>query len=415
MPITAPAVGDPTKQTLIQSIIDALAAAEVDIAAIVGERLVTNGSFEVDSDSDGFPDQWTRTLYTGGAFALVDDTGTGANSAHGLKAIKFTHPGGAGKGGGEIVTHADTYIEASPNRPYLLTWQNKNSVAGVTNSVEVIEYDATQTNLSTQVIFSATSNPTTWTLMRSRFMPADPLTRYIKIRFKCGETSASTAGTIFIDNVQLSAAAFSNVYRTSDIEMDATGIPESVIGKWVAPTGVYAAEVEVIGGGGGGGAGSGANGGCGGGGGGYAKAICPCTPGTAYAFTLGKGDLGGVGTLGANGDSTTITIGAITLTGGGGAGGAYGLGAGGGGGVGSGGTTNLNGVDGVSNAGGTPGMDGGYCPAIGFAGIGGTVADVPGTPALGAGGGGGGGAREVGGGVTADGGAGRCGAIIIRW
>lgn len=402
MPITAPAVGDPTKQTLIQSIIDALAAAEVDIASIVGERLVTNGSFEVDSDSDGFPDQWTRTLYTGGAFALVDDTGTGANSAHGLKAIKFTHPGGGGNGGGEIVTHADTYIEASPNRPYLLTWQNKNSVAGVTNSVEVIEYDATQTLLATVVVFSATTNPTTWTLMRSRFTPSDPLCRYIKLRFKCGETSASTAGTIFIDNVQLQyATKCEAVFTTGSFH-------------WTAPAGVYSIEAILVGGGGGGESDYGGTiGGGGGGGAGTCLATAAVTPGTRYNLTIGAGGAGGVGGDGTTGGTTSVTF-ALALSATGGVGGGNPTNdAGGAGGTASGGYQNLtgttgeNGITDVSGAGGYSLIYYGSAPAVGGSAQAGIAGPLPGS-------GGSGGTRAGGGGSFA-GGAGAGGVIILRW
>ena len=402
MPITAPAVGDPTKQTLIQSIIDALAAAEVDIAAIVGERLVTNGSFEVDSDSDGFPDQWTRTLYTGGSFSLVSDSGAGTNSAHGLKAIKFTHPGGAGKGGGEIVTHADTYIEASPNRPYLLTWQNKNSVAGVTNSVEVIEYDATQTSLSTQVIFSATSNPTTWTLMRSRFTPSNALTRYIKIRFKCGETSASTAGDIYVDNVQLQYAT----------KCEAVFTPGSF--HWTAPAGIYSVEAILVGGGGGGESDYGGTiGGGGGGGAGTCMATAAVTPGTRYNLTIGAGGAGGVGGDGTTGGTTSVTF-ALALSASGGVGGGNPLNdAGGAGGTASGGYQNLTGSageDGILNTSGAGGYSliyYGSAPAMGGVASAGTAGPLPGS-------GGSGGTRAGGGGSFA-GGAGAGGVIIIRW
>lgn len=402
MPITAPAVGDPTKQTLIQSIIDALAAAEVDIAAIVGERLVTNGSFEVDSDSDGFPDQWTRTLYTGGAFALVDDTGTGANSAHGLKAIKFTHPGGGGNGGGEIVTHADTYIEASPNRPYLLTWQNQNSVAGVTNSVEVIEYDATQTLLATVVVFSATTNPTTWTLMRSRFTPSDPLCRYIKLRFKCGETSASTAGTIFIDNVQLQYATKCEAVFTAGSF------------HWTAPAGVYSIEAILVGGGGGGESDYGGTiGGGGGGGAGTCMATAAVTPGTRYNLTIGAGGAGGVGGDGTTGGTTSVTF-ALALSATGGVGGGNPTNdAGGAGGTASGGYQNLtgttgeNGITDVSGAGGYSLLYYGSAPAVGGSAQAGIAGPLPGS-------GGSGGTRAGGGGSFA-GGAGAGGVIILRW
>lgn len=399
MPITSPSVGDPTKQSLIQAIIDALAASEVDIAAILGERMVTNGSFEVDSDSDGFPDQWTRTLYTGGAFSLVDDDGTGTYSAHGLKAIKFTHPGGGGNGGGEIVTHADTYIEITPKRAYWLTWMNKNSVAGVTNSVDILEYDATQTQVATTTVFSQTSNPTSWTLYKVQFKPADATTRYIKIKFKCGETSASTAGDIYIDDVQLRYATYENKYA----------VTRAGGGTWTAPAGVKCVEIELIGGGGGGGGnnGGGSNGG-GGGGGGYTRALVAVTSGTSYTYAIGAGGTAGAIGGGGAGGNSSMTIGATSLVANGGSGGDGdgGGGAGGAGGTASGGDINSTGGTGGA-AGGAIGGVGGIVTPIGIsaAGSASTTVGITGQHS----GAGGSGA------VNANGGAGADGALIIRW
>jgi hypothetical protein len=417
MPITAPAVGDPTKQTLIQSIIDALAAAEVDIAAIVGERLVTNGSFEVDSDSDGFPDQWTRTLYTGGAFALVDDTGTGANSAHGLKAIQFTHPGGGGNGGGEIVTHADTYIEVAALRPYYVTWMNKNSVATVTNSVEVLEYDATETLLATTVIYSTTTGPTAWTHLNARFACTNALTRYAKLKFKCGETSASTACVIYIDNVVMQTLPFKNeVIMRNSTAVTVGGVIENQF--WRAPAGVYLAEFIAIGAGGEGSeGGSGSNqGGGGGGGGAYARSILSVTPGTKYYPKIGTGGNNGSAS-GEDGFDSEITVGAVTLVGGGGDGATNAGGVGGAGGTATGGQENVSGNAGVTRPGiGNEGGMGGDCPYFGVGALGNASAstlakqDAPEFP-----GAGGGGGQALPGPGSATGGFGAGGAVIIRW
>lgn len=398
MPITKPAIGDPTKKSLADDIIDALAAVEVDVAAIVGERLVTNGSFEVDSDSDGFPDQWTRTLYTGGAFSLVSDTGTGANSAHGLKAIKFTHPGGGGNGGGEIITHADTYIEATPNRTYWLSWMNKNSVAGLTNSVEIIEYDATLTLLTTHQIYTATTVPTSWKLIRTHFNIVDPLVRYIKIKFKCGETSASTAGDIYIDNVQLQQMTDQRVEFTS-----------AGTYKWKAPDDVWQIEFDLIGGGGGGGGSNGANGGGGGGGGAHVRCNVAVTAGLAYAITIGAGGASGPSSGSAtDGTASTIVIGATTYTAGPGLKGANGTGtgAGGAGGTGTNGDFNYTGANGGAGD-GTDGGEGGFPIQFGAYAARTTLTGTDG-PAMGCGGGG---ARGAG----VDGGAGHAGGLIIRW
>ncbi len=59
---------------------------------------VLNGSFEIDSDADGVPNNWEWNAYSGGS---------GAQStvcSHGAYSFAITHPGGAGNGGGYLVS-----------------------------------------------------------------------------------------------------------------------------------------------------------------------------------------------------------------------------------------------------------------------------------------------------------------------
>lgn len=65
---------------------------ESSSSATGADNLILNNSFEDDADGDGIPDNWTRTLYTGGAFTV--DTTT---QSHGDTSAKFTSTGtGAG-------------------------------------------------------------------------------------------------------------------------------------------------------------------------------------------------------------------------------------------------------------------------------------------------------------------------------
>ena len=100
-----------------------------------------NGSFENDTDADGIPDGWTRTLYTGGSFAIETTA-----PAHGAKAIKFTSPGGSGNGGGYIEN--DDYILCSEVRPVVLRWVMWGT-ADVNNLVDILFYDKAKGYLST--------------------------------------------------------------------------------------------------------------------------------------------------------------------------------------------------------------------------------------------------------------------------
>ena len=385
MPITAPSVGDPTRVGLASDIINALAALEIDIAAVLGERMVNNGSFEVDTDADNLPDGWETTLYSGGSEALTTDVGAGTLSAHGAKAYKFTHPGGGGNGGGEIYTAAGTYIEITPNRGYWISWLNKNSVAGVTNSVDVLEYDATQSLLTTTTIFTATTNPTAWKQLRAIFYPANALTRYVRLKFKCGETSASTAGDIYLDNIEMAR-----------IPRQTTLLETVGSWKWTCPPGVSYIELELIGGGGGGGA--------------YLYANVAVTPGTNYALTIGAGGAGTTSSTAGTGGSSTMVIGATTYTAGGGSGGVPGGSGstGGAGGTATNGDRNLTGISGGNGDGAPTGGAGGKSQEFAFYADTNT-AGTTGTngPAYGSGGSG---ARGVN-----LGGTGASGVAIIRW
>src|SRR4051812_45944323 len=104
--ITKPPQGDPTRKSIIDTIIDDLAFLYSRSNTVT---TVVNPSFEDDTDSDGIPDGWTRTLFSGGTF-LRDNT----DQIHGLYSVKFTSPGGASNGGGYI-ENTDAF-QCSPNR-----------------------------------------------------------------------------------------------------------------------------------------------------------------------------------------------------------------------------------------------------------------------------------------------------------
>lgn len=395
--ITPPSQGDPTRlEAFAEPVIEDLTYLYNQFLSLVGSReIVVNGSFESDADSDGFPDGWTRTLYTGGTF--LHDTSTVAadgKSIHGKRSVKFTSPGGGGNGGGYLVTN--DFFEVTESRTYVLTWQHKSSAAGIHNLVEIDYYDCTQTIISTGTLYDSTVNPTGWTVQNAAFKPPAN-TRYAKLRFVGAKDDNTTAGSAWFDNVQLKAINFENRYVA-----DTVGT-----GTWTCPTGIYFAEFTVIGGGGGGGSnnGGGADGG-GGGGGGFSYAVLAVVPGTAYNYEVGAGGVGG--NPGTNGAQSQIVIGATTLDANGGTGGQGdgGSGNGGAGGSASGGAVNTTGGTG-GNAGGGAGGAGGIVPAIGTS-VAGSTSTTPGQTGSSYGAGGSGA-------VNAAGGAGHAGAIIFRW
>lgn len=165
-----------------------------DLNSRVGSpRDVNNGGFEVDADSDDEPDNWTVELYTGGAAAFNTTT-----PYEGAQSYQFTHPGGAGNGGGYLESE---YLPISEYVSPLVQFALKNSAAGTKVVCRLRYFDKDKVDLSSdEDIYSSTSNPTSWTLKTLWGVP--PATaRYIKIRLIGGLNDTDVAGTVDFDAV----------------------------------------------------------------------------------------------------------------------------------------------------------------------------------------------------------------------
>lgn len=154
---------------------------------------VPNGTFEIDADADGIPDNWTRSLYAGGSGAF--DTTT---PAQGAKAYKFTRTSGAGNGGGYLESG---YLPISEYISPKVQFKLKASAAGMKNIVRLRYFDKDKVDLSSdEDIYSSTANPTSWTsYTRWGIPPANA--RYMKIRLIGGYTDTDVAGDIYFDDV----------------------------------------------------------------------------------------------------------------------------------------------------------------------------------------------------------------------
>lgn len=184
-------VDSPGKAELFQKIKDNF---DFLYAMQAGPIEIPNGSFEIDTDLDGIPDNWSRNLYAGGSAAF--DTTT---PAHGAQGYKFTRASGAGNGGGYLESG---YLEISEVGVYLVSFDIKSSVAGLKNIVKVRYFDKSKTYLSDQDIYSSTSNPTSWTrYLLILSVPANA--RYCKIRLIGGYTDTDVAGDTHYDDVAI--------------------------------------------------------------------------------------------------------------------------------------------------------------------------------------------------------------------
>ena len=147
-----------------------------------------NGSFELDSDGDGIPDNWTLTAYTGATFARAstkqDDGG------YSLRADD------AGNGGG--VALSDIFRYCTPAQDIGVEWALICSSATTRQLLEIYWYDEAQAQLaggsaSTTLYDASSGNPTTWTKYYYTTTPPAGA-YYYKIRITLCHASAAANG-----------------------------------------------------------------------------------------------------------------------------------------------------------------------------------------------------------------------------
>jgi hypothetical protein len=168
-------------------------------------NLITNPSFEDDTNVDSLPDSWTVTTYSGGTSALDS-----ADQRSGGKSMKFTS---TGSGGGYMIT--DSFFEVNELRSIEVRFSIKSSVVDVRNFVEVLWYDNNQSLLSATTVYDeSAANPTSWTDKRSQVAPVSGA-RYAKLRMYGCHSSDSTPGSTWYDDVVVSPADISNILSTT--------------------------------------------------------------------------------------------------------------------------------------------------------------------------------------------------------
>lgn len=181
-------VGKATKRSLWQKVKD-------NFDYLFGQTTpggLLNGSFEYDTDSDGIPDNWTRTLYPGGSSGSYT-----TSPEHGEKSYYFTHPGGAGNGGGYLDSD---YIAVSAEQ-YSAQFSIKSSVSGIKNLVQVLYYDKAKVYLSTTDLYNATAPDTAAHTYTANYTPSATC-RFIKYRLIGGYTDTAVAGTTYFDGLR---------------------------------------------------------------------------------------------------------------------------------------------------------------------------------------------------------------------
>lgn len=166
----------------------------VNSAAIpVGPNLLRNGSFEDDLAG------WTPTAFTGGTVAV--STGT---RHHGAKSLAITSTSTV-NGGGQVLL--DQYIPVGAGETIQWSALLSASAINISSRLEVIWYDAAQSQISTNSLIDLTNSPSSVAL-RYGAIRAPATARFMRVRVNGGVPGAGSAtGTIFWDGLQFSGAS----------------------------------------------------------------------------------------------------------------------------------------------------------------------------------------------------------------
>jgi hypothetical protein len=157
---------------------------------------VNNGSFEIDSDSDGIPDTWTRSLYSGGSSALI----TAPTGGHGAKSFQFTQPAGVSQGGGDLTSD---YIPIFRKTSIPLGFQCSTSNGTVIAKVIIKCYDAAKAAAGADQTIYTSSGTESLDFQRIAFFIPNTGTHFIKIKLVGGEVGPNTSATVVFDNISL--------------------------------------------------------------------------------------------------------------------------------------------------------------------------------------------------------------------
>jgi hypothetical protein len=187
---------------------------------------IPNGSFEVDSDNNGYPDNWTWGGYNGGTLDLVTvDGGAGSRS------VKITHPGGNGNGGGTLESDYLSCAAGDIRSFSLLHWAHD----GLRNKVAAHFFDAVKKPLSEgyeQILFDTVYSPPTPERLILPFVPPAGA-HFFKVLLYGGVPDEAQAGEVYFDDVCLGDASqtivpmWGEVTRNMDTK-DEYGVFESL-------------------------------------------------------------------------------------------------------------------------------------------------------------------------------------------
>ena len=211
------------------NVIDQVLNVDPNLAATAtgNYNLIQNGSFEIDTDGDGAPDNWTLATDTGGTIAI---DATSGGQTHGDNGLKFT---GTGSGGG---TATSVKFSVLAGKAVTTQFSYKTSAATTTNTVSINWYkfdDSASSTPSTTIHTLASGNPTSWTSYSYRnTIPSDAVKAEIVIN---GVASGGTdkTGPTWFDNISViqELATENTLFDTNGNEVLKTATTASAVNE----------------------------------------------------------------------------------------------------------------------------------------------------------------------------------------
>lgn len=154
-------------------------------------NLLKNGSFELDGDGDGKPDNWDIVETTSTSTVEIDTS----TVAHGSNSLKFV----SGGGGGGTATTSEKF-PVSDGESFGVNFFVASTTTTATNKVDVIFYDSAGTNPSTTNVYtSGGTSPST--LTRKAFSVTTPANK-TQAEVKLSGVTNATSATTYFDHVQ---------------------------------------------------------------------------------------------------------------------------------------------------------------------------------------------------------------------
>lgn len=156
--------------------------------------LVPNGSFEVDSDSDGTPDGWTETVTQTSSDNEIDIS----EATDGAQSYRFT---GGGSGGGELET--TEFFPVNDIDDLRVSFDIRSTVATVLNIARVRWFDSSQVFISNGDAYNeGATNPTSFAGQTADVTPPANA-RFAKLLLIGVDPAGTTdTGSTFFDKVR---------------------------------------------------------------------------------------------------------------------------------------------------------------------------------------------------------------------